>query len=199
MGRPPFSPPRVCSVPGCGKKHKAKGFCNTHHCRLYSTGTLEPGIRPRGSQEDRFWLKVRKSDGCWEWIGSKRPNGYGRFQAGGRGTSQVAAHRFSYELHKGRIPDGLVVMHRCDNRTCVNPDHLSLGTPLDNTRDMYAKGRANPGRPRGNLNANAKLTPEAVRYIRSSFKYASELARELGVGQTSIRSVRSGRTWSHID
>lgn len=197
MGRPPIYDP-ICSVPGCGKPHKAKGYCNTHHCRLFFYGRLDEGERPRGTPEERFWPKVQKAEGCWEWIGSKRPNGYGRFQAGARGSSQLSAHRFSYELHKGRIPDGLLVMHTCDNRSCVNPDHLKLGTPLDNMQDMHAKGRAKPGRPCGNRNANAKLTPEAVRYIRSSGKMVSELARELGMGKTAVRNVVRGRTWAHV-
>src|SRR5258707_545503 len=87
--------------------------------------------------EDRFWRHVQKSDNCWEWTNSLA-RGYGAFYDG---TRQVVASRFSWELHNGPITDGLWVLHRCDNRKCVRPDHLFLGTAEDNTQDSIAKGR----------------------------------------------------------
>lgn len=80
---------------------------------------------------------VTTESGCWEWTGW-RAHGYGYFFHEGK---DQRAHRVSYELFVGSIPDGLVVMHSCDNRPCVNPDHLSVGTQADNVRDMVAKGR----------------------------------------------------------
>jgi hypothetical protein len=86
----------------------------------------------------------KEPSGCWAWIGSKNIYGYGRFKKS-LGTRDkfimVAAHRYSYEMHKGEIPNGLFVCPSCDNPPCVNPDHLWLGTPADNTHDMIAKGR----------------------------------------------------------
>jgi hypothetical protein len=166
---------------------------------MFFTGTLETGPRPRGTPEERFWAKVNKAEGCWLWTASKRPNGYGKFEKGRRGEGTVSAHRFSYELHKGPIPNGLLVMHICDTPACVNPDHLRLGTPAENMNDMHSKGRAKPGRPLGNSNFNAVLTPDLVRYIRASAKNNKELAAELGVGINTVRGVRIGRTWTHID
>jgi hypothetical protein len=92
----------------------------------------------------RFWKFVEKSDGCWLWTGQRTPEGYGRFVVGRtpkkKGLNK-GAHRFSWELHHGAIPEGLVVCHHCDNPSCIRPDHLFVGTVSDNTQDMLRKGR----------------------------------------------------------
>jgi hypothetical protein len=91
----------------------------------------------------RFWAKVDKRgpDDCWEWTGAAIAKGYGKISRGPRGGGQLAAHRVSWILAKSEIPDGQMVLHRCDNRLCVNPSHLFLGTNTDNMRDMVSKGR----------------------------------------------------------
>lgn len=86
----------------------------------------------------RFWSKVRKTPGCWEWTGAKMPYGYGAFWFGGR---LARAHRASYEMHVGQIPAGLQVRHHCDNPACVRPEHLALGTYADNIGDKLMRGR----------------------------------------------------------
>lgn len=88
--------------------------------------------------ETRFWQRVEKTDGCWRWTGPLHAFGYGLIWRGG---NNVGAHRISWEIHVGPIPDGLFVLHRCDNPPCVRPDHLFLGTQADNIHDMVAKGR----------------------------------------------------------
>jgi hypothetical protein len=90
---------------------------------------------------ERFWSKVNKSDGCWTWTGSKTTAGYGLIWNGKDTSAPVYVHRLSWELHFGEIPDGLSVCHRCDNPTCVRPDHLFLGTDKDNSDDKITKGR----------------------------------------------------------
>jgi hypothetical protein len=89
----------------------------------------------------RFWAKVDKSEDCWEWIGQKHSNGYGLLQCRSRkNRKMIKAHRLSYELHNGPIPEGLLVLHKCDNKLCVNPDHLELGNYSKNLKDAYDRG-----------------------------------------------------------
>lgn len=187
-----------CYIEGCEKIIVARGMCGMHYMREKRRDPTFKLIRPRGSLNDRFFAKVKKTSTCWLWIGPFRPNGYGQIQEGGKGSRNISAHRLSYELHNGKIPDGLVVMHSCDTPSCVNPDHLSVGTYKENTADMIAKGRKRTVSPKGTGNGKAKLNDDLVRYIRQSDKNAASIARELSLSGNCIRGVRSGRTWSHV-
>lgn len=96
---------------------------------------------PRKTEEEFYLARViRRDDGCWSWTGRKDGFGYGLVQLG-RGEARTGAHRVSWRVHRGQIPDGLQVLHQCDNPECTRPDHLFLGTALDNMRDASAKGR----------------------------------------------------------
>lgn len=102
--------------------------------------------------EERFWAGVKKTETCWLWIkanngGDGRTHIYGVMGRGRRGEGLIRTHRYSWELHNGPIPEGLCVLHRCDEPLCIRPDHLFLGTLKDNTQDMVTKGRASGGRP----------------------------------------------------
>lgn len=183
----------------CGEKAVGRGLCNKHYLRWKKFGTVEGTSRNHAPLVDRFWRMVQISDGCWNWIGGKRPNGYGQISEGGKGSRSLSAHRVSYELHKGPIPEGLVVMHSCDTRACVNPAHLSLGTQKDNVDDMIAKGRKRTVAPVGPENGKSILTQQDVLYIRANgHKSHAQLGREIGVSPNCVRGVRTGRTWSHV-
>jgi hypothetical protein len=149
---------------------------------------------------DRFWTKVRKSpNGCWEWIGCFSDTGYGNFYADG---SLRLTHRYSWTLHVGAIPKGLCVLHRCDNRACVRPDHLFLGTKKDNTRDMFYKGRErNLGICKGEQHGNSKLTLEQVLRIRAESaagRKHREMAAEMGVTESLVSKVVHRKVWTHV-
>lgn len=143
----------------------------------------------------RFWRHVQKTDGCWCWTAAlNRENGYGRFKVHGK---MVGAHRFSYMLSYGPIPEGLVICHKCDNPPCVRPDHLFPGTHKDNGRDKVEKGRALSGI----RNAFAKLTDEQVSEIRHldiSGIPQREIALRFSLAQTTVSRIVRASAWRHI-
>jgi hypothetical protein len=140
---------------------------------------------------------------CWEWTGYIRPAGYG--QMGLSGTRHVAdVHRVSWVIHFGQIPSGLCVCHHCDNRKCVRPSHLFLGTNADNIRDARLKGRIKATRAMGERCGNARLTDEQVREIRARYIPYShparrtggstiELAREFGICKQYVLQLAAGK------
>lgn len=133
-------------------------------------------------------------NGCHIWNASKTEKGYGRIRF--KGSAQ-RAHRVAWELANGPIPKGMFVMHSCDNPSCVNTDHLSLGTPRDNTNDMLRKGRS----AKGESHSQAKLTANDVSQIRSLRKAGvliKEIASRFGVSESHISTIMSGRVWKEV-
>lgn len=165
-----------------------------------------------GDIRERFFdrFEIDKETGCWNWKGTNGPAGYG-YIAGLLDGQRVAkigkpilAHRASWILHFGPIPEiegsghhGTVIRHKCDNRRCVNPDHLELGTQADNVKDMDVRGCANRTgmkRRSGHKHHNAVLSVEHAEYIISSTKTNGELADEFGVSKHTIKRARCGKT-----
>jgi hypothetical protein len=145
----------------------------------------------------RFFAKniiPDSKDECWKWTGSSYPYGYGCI-----GTSKGVdgAHRVSYKLHVGEIPDGLCVLHKCDNPNCNNPEHLFLGTKKDNALDRSLKGRGKNPIHRGN-HPNAKLTVEDVMAIKGSKEKRNVLAEKFGVTAVSISRIINGERWGWL-
>ena len=150
----------------------------------------------------KFKLKVKKTHSCWLWRGALDTKGYGqiRAQPGDGFKSMRLAHRVSYELFIGKIPEGMGVLHKCDVRNCVNPNHLWLGNAKDNSLDMMMKGRG--VWHTGEKNKRSILTARQVRRIRE--RYASgrwskpELAKKYGVSNGAIYAIIDGKTWRHL-
>ena len=214
-----------CTCEQCGKHFQVTlGTFNRGTTRFCSNPCRHQSMRDQA--EARFWSQVDKSPhpkGCWIWTGAKaRFGGYGRFFASG----WHGAHRFAWELKHGPIPDKLLACHTCDNPPCCNPDHIFLGTHLDNFADMRAKGRSakgdknhtrqHPETVRGERNPNAKLTAIQVAEIRAAYQgdgrktkvgglhgrastpTLKQLAAQYGVAFSVIHGIVSGQIWKDI-
>ena len=150
-----------------------------------------------------FWTKVSapSPDECWEWTAGRDANGYGSFWLPDK-KRMVVAHRAAYAELVGSIPTDMCVLHTCDNRTCVNPAHLFLGTRLDNNRDRAAKRRNSSDKRRGSDNGLAKLTDVDVVEIRrlySSGRLSQQtIACMFRVSQTTVSSIVLRKTWTHV-
>lgn len=153
-------------------------------------------------KDDRFWKKVKKGPGCWMWTGFRMKN---RFDYGVYAIKRKPrrAHRVAWMLARGPIPRGKWVLHKCDTPGCVRPSHLFLGTALDNAHDMIRKGRAvhDKNLPRGSGHKNSKLNETKVASILrrlASGEALCALAREYGVANNCIFSIKHRETWAHV-
>jgi len=143
----------------------------------------------------RFWAKVNKTDGCWLWTRPPDSRGYGRFNP--THDRDVRAHRYSWTLAYGLIPDGVFVCHHCDVRLCVRPDHLFLGDQESNMADMAAKGRST----QGSRHPQSKLTEELVKQIRERAEAGEShksIRLSLGVAKSTVSMIVSRTIWRHV-
>jgi len=155
------------------------------------------------SVPDRFWAKVNKAGPvvvpelgeCWVWTASVDIGGYGAFGLGGR---MHAAHRVSWLLEHGEFPE-LCALHRCDNRLCVRPAHIFIGTRADNMRDCIDKGRMRRGVLPGASNPAAKLSPDDIRRIRASDGTLATIAAAFGISRSQALRIRRRESWASVE
>lgn len=197
---------RKCLVDSCSRPHYGLGYCCAHYRRTIAHGNpmshipIRNMVNPKLPFIDRFMRFVitgDSDDSCWGWSGEKTIGGYGRMV---RDKKRVAAHRASFEIFNGAIPDGLCVCHSCDNRECCNPKHLWLGTHADNSQDMKSKGRGSC--MRGERNPTHKLTDECVRSIRAKRTLGATLttiANEFGIADSTVHRIVSRKRWPHVE
>jgi hypothetical protein len=191
--------PTMKACENCGEPFRV--FPTTMNKRRFCSAECSARYRTEHEVE-RFWSHVRKGPGCWEWTGGRNDWGYGTF-AKYRDRSSPLAHRYSFVLANGPIPDGLLVLHRCDNPCCVNPEHLYAGTNQDNMNDREERGRGS--HLRGSSHGMSKLSEADVLAIRASYvkrglpgKHAPQLAAEYGVSVPTIYDIVHGRHWRHL-
>lgn len=168
---------------GCGCGGSAPIAKRTVRDRGWIKGQPVKFIRHHAPKAD-FWSLVTKGDGCWEWQGQRNRGAgrdYGRFFLNGRNR---LAHRVSWALANGPIPVGVEIRHKCDNPPCVRPDHLELGTHLENMHDRTLRGRQNPAA--GERNRGAR---------HASGETGAAIARSVGVSQTMVSYIVTGRNW----
>lgn len=151
------------------------------------------------TKDERFWSKTETSEhhDCWNWDACTDRGGYGNFSDKGK---MRIAHRVAWELSKGDIPEGLCILHKCDNRRCCNPLHLFLGTYLDNNRDRARKNRNNHAL--GEAHGLSRLTESAVRQIRELYgtdgHTSVTLAKVFSVSKDAVMSAIRRKTWRHL-
>lgn len=180
-----YKPQSIVPCVLCGERAVARKLCRPHWHEHKKKGTLDQfqKLGPQDVFHSRY--AINEHTQCWEWMGTKNGYGYGIILM--PGERPVRAHRFSYELHNGAIPEGKIVMHTCDNPPCVNPEHLRVGTKDDNNKDTATKRRHNYGLDHW----NGRLSDADVAAIRASTERQSVLAKRYGVHQSHISKLKS--------
>ena len=192
-----------CHATKCGNSAVAKGYCHLHYNRWKRHGNPDVAhrmVRRGSSAAERLELLLDKSVGeneCWPFTGGTSGAGYGFIMIN---RVMKAVHRVAYEESYGPIPDGLFVLHSCDNPPCANPRHLRVGTLQDNMDDKVIRNRQY--RPKGELTKTAKLTSDEVREIHALFNSGvfsrKELAKKFDVSRSAIEMILLGKRWGHI-
>ena len=193
----------TCCIKGCEKVAHVLGLCTKHWRRnkLYGSPVAmksHSGLFRGMPAKDRFFRQLQKSEGgCWTWTSSVDKDGYGIFRGVVSENGYTRAHRFSYAFHTGEIiPDGIMVLHSCDNPRCVNPDHLSLGTGTDNQRQKWARGRGKT--LKGAELPHAILTEDQARAVLHDPRTYTQIAADYKIAPSTVGSIKQRVSWKHI-
>ena len=179
----------------CWKPTTNPRFCS-RHCAILAIRNNSGAARQ--PVEARFWNRVDKTGDCWEWTGYKQARGYGEMSVDGK---RVLAHRVSYKLEHGDIPDGVSVCHHCDNPSCVRPSHLFIGTQKDNMRDAANKGRMAGHSNKGSLHGKSKLVESDVCEIRRLHSLGitqTTLSKMWNVSPSHVCNIVNRVYWKHV-
>lgn len=186
-----------CVIDGCDAPYYGSGYCKKHHQWHWKRGLLPPPKVVSLSEKLRQNSALQQDTGCILWTAWKNNRGYG--VVGLPLGKKAYAHRISYELTNGPIPEGMSVCHRCDTQACINPAHLFVGTHQENMRDSAAKGRAKQPKPRlGTAHHLAAFTVDQVRLIRGSSLNDRQLAKQLGAHHDTVRNCRTRITYRDV-
>lgn len=193
---------KICKIDGCDSPYHSMDLCKHHYLKNYRYGTPTPegiyrGMRQK-SDTDRFHEKYipEVNTGCWLWCAGTFRDGYGKIRINGK---FLKAHRYSYEIHYGEFDKTKNICHKCDVKPCVNPQHLFMGTPLDNTRDKIKKGRARYHR--GEECHTARLAEYEVKEIRDYYKSGISskfLAQKYRITKGHVWGIVTRKRWKHV-
>lgn len=194
---------KTCSEEGCKAKYYAKGYCEKHWKRIRTHGNLDIQKFQQIPIEAKFERAIDKNGAsvtpvgtpCWLWTEGVSPRGYGKVWWKGK---TECSSRVAWMIYKGPIPDSMLVLHKCDTPSCVNPEHLFLGNHKINAADKVAKGRAHSGDHHGEKSGRAKLTETQVKAIRSDPRRHGPVAHDYGVDPSTICDIRNRKLWAHI-
>ena len=185
----PTIPSLRCSVPDCSSPVRTKGFCKLHYQRVWRVGSphvSRPCLRLSTPAKFRFYAVISEDpDSCWGWRGFTDRGGYGKMRVG---NTNISAHRVSWTLHMGPIPQGKMVLHRCNNEPCSNPRHLYLGDHLDNMADRLTAGHYLSGE----AHFGVKLSDRGVQEVRSSTGTYKQIAKRFGISASQVGNIRRG-------
>lgn len=183
---------RICSVDGCSKRTVGRGWCRKHYSRWYKGNpVVMPLLRERTIERLEKNSTPEPNSGCWLWLGVIGGAGYGRIKYKGQ---PWIVHRLAWTVHKGTIPEGAMVCHKCDVRSCINPDHLYIGDQETNMSDMVQRSRQAFGERHG----FAILDENQIEKIKCDNRPDRIIAEELGVARSTIQAAKTGRTWKHL-
>jgi hypothetical protein len=193
---------RRCDVHGCEAKHYGKGFCHKHYKRWIKGDDLYRKASKRSMADPQyFWIRASVTANarpCWNWNGVLTQSGYGVAAVIVGGVKYQRAHRLAYFFATGVHPRNCFVLHKCDNRRCVNPDHLFLGDHQTNMDDMAIKGRRAVGESAGHHVLSESDVIQIKRNLKAGIRPAS-LARQFNVSSGMVAHISKGRQWKHVE